>query len=333
MLFEQDEIQGYIAEYLDISPEDSQVVIKSIESQHGLIVERAQRIYSFSHLTFQEYFAAKWFVNSPHWEVLVSHITSKEWREVFFLTVEMLENANSFLKLMKYQVDKLLSNNRILQMFLADIHQKVCDSNAPYKPASVKAFYIGDNQDFSDSIAKLDKNIANDYNYALELCDDIESDLGLNLDEYTTPKEMSIANQIRSSSQFAIAGSIISNMEIRHELYKLRSSQISLTNDDEIFEQDWEDEFGEQDWEENWQAWREKLCDVIDNQNCFHGWEFEDNDYALLHEYYYANKLLVDCLNSGCTVSKVVRQEVEDTLLLPIAEIEEYQSKKCSSEQ
>jgi hypothetical protein len=35
-----------------------------------------------------------------------------------------------------------------------------------------------------------------------------------------------------------------------------------------------------------------------------------------------ANQLLVDCLNSDCYVSREVRQEIEDTLLLPIAEIE-----------
>jgi predicted NACHT family NTPase len=38
---------------------DSEAVLKSIEAQHGLLVERARGIYSFSHLTFQEYFTAK----------------------------------------------------------------------------------------------------------------------------------------------------------------------------------------------------------------------------------------------------------------------------------
>ncbi|WP_445251178.1 NACHT C-terminal helical domain 2-containing protein [Microcoleus sp. D3_18a_C4] len=33
-------------------------------------------------------------------------------------------------------------------------------------------------------------------------------------------------------------------------------------------------------------------------------------------------KLLVDCLNSGCNVSPTVRQEIEETLLLPIANIQ-----------
>ena len=38
----------------------------------------------------------------------------------------------------------------------------------------------------------------------------------------------------------------------------------------------------------------------------------------LLKQYYDANRLLVDCLNSDCYISREVRQEIEDTLLLPI---------------
>jgi hypothetical protein len=49
-----------------------------------------------------------------------------------------------------------------------------------------------------------------------------------------------------------------------------------------------------------------------------------------LQQYYNANKLLVDCLNSDCYVSREVRQEIEDTLLLPIAEIEKYKAAKAS---
>jgi predicted NACHT family NTPase len=67
--FEQSKIQQYIADYLRLLPNaetdavalqlDSEAVLKSIEWQHGLLVERSRRIYSFSHLTFQEYFTAR----------------------------------------------------------------------------------------------------------------------------------------------------------------------------------------------------------------------------------------------------------------------------------
>jgi hypothetical protein len=44
-----------------------------------------------------------------------------------------------------------------------------------------------------------------------------------------------------------------------------------------------------------------------------------------LQQYYDANKLLVDCLNSGFYVNRTVRQEIEETLLLPMSEIERRQ--------
>jgi len=104
--FEQNKIQGCLADYLRTLPDaktdpiklkgDSEAVLKAIEAQHGLLVERARGIYSFSHLTFQEYFTARYFVESSDsqaLENLSSHITGKRWREVFLLTTEMLPNA------------------------------------------------------------------------------------------------------------------------------------------------------------------------------------------------------------------------------------------------
>jgi len=63
----QKELEQHITDYIRNLPGantqltlqfDSAVVLKSIEVQHGLLVERA-RIYSFSHLTFHEYFTAR----------------------------------------------------------------------------------------------------------------------------------------------------------------------------------------------------------------------------------------------------------------------------------
>ncbi|MEQ9666955.1 NACHT C-terminal helical domain 2-containing protein [Coleofasciculus sp. G2-EDA-02] len=65
---------------------------------------------------------------------------------------------------------------------------------------------------------------------------------------------------------------------------------------------------------------------MIQYRNIGHNWQFSDSQKQLLKQYYDANKLLVDCLNSDCYVSQEVRQEIEDTLLLPIAEIEKRKS-------
>jgi predicted NACHT family NTPase len=104
----QEEIAGYIRTLVD-APTDSATlrqnsiaILESIPVQHGLLVERAQEIYSFSHLTFQEYFTAqkiKSFIDShnPQVKKLLANITDKRWSEVFALSVDMRWKADQLL--------------------------------------------------------------------------------------------------------------------------------------------------------------------------------------------------------------------------------------------
>jgi predicted NACHT family NTPase len=98
--FKQKEAENYITQYIRNLPDanieedalqlDSEAVLKSIEAQHGLFVERARGIYSFSHLTFHEYFTARKIVTSTNSDRLIqtvaTRITDKRWREVLLLT-------------------------------------------------------------------------------------------------------------------------------------------------------------------------------------------------------------------------------------------------------
>lgn len=60
---------------------------------------------------------------------------------------------------------------------------------------------------------------------------------------------------------------------------------------------------------------------VIEHRNIGYSWHFSDQQKAVLKQYYNANIFLVECLNSDFYVSYELRQEIEDTLLLPIEEI------------
>ncbi|MEH2363315.1 NACHT domain-containing protein [Nostoc sp.] len=64
MLFEQEELEGYIGQFLGIDRRDSQRVLLAIESQHGLLIERSHKVWSFSHLTFQEYLVAQHIISN-----------------------------------------------------------------------------------------------------------------------------------------------------------------------------------------------------------------------------------------------------------------------------
>jgi superfamily II DNA helicase RecQ len=63
---------------------------------------------------------------------------------------------------------------------------------------------------------------------------------------------------------------------------------------------------------------------MISYRNIGHDWHFSYQQMKGLRQYYDANKLLVDCLNRAAHVTPEVREEIEETLLLPIALIEKH---------
>ena len=103
---------------------DAETILKSIEAQHGVFVERAHGIYSFSHLTIQEYLAAKYIVAnaaSRTLSKLIAHHSSDErWREVFLLTTSLLSDARDFVATFHDHIDGLVAGNeRVIAPLLA----------------------------------------------------------------------------------------------------------------------------------------------------------------------------------------------------------------------
>ena len=357
ILFEQDEIQGYIAEHLGINAEESEALLEAIEAHHGLLIERAQGIWSFSHLTFQEYFVAKHIVDSSTPEAafqrLVNYITETHWREIFLLTVEMLPNADDLLQLMKRQIDDFVRTDDKLQQFLSRVHQKSNSVEAPYKLAAVRAFYFNlafDLDDPSDDLGlstdkllvlelfgdhnlalNLDRNfdaslvhdIALDQNLALNLiracthpnCIDLFLDLEriFTINSRNTRSTNSVqSHTLEIEHNFTLVLNHTQDSALQASLRQLRDQLPDADSNCTISR--W--------WQENGQAWIEQLRTVmIDHRKIGHDWHFNEEQKERLSQYYDANKLLVDCLKSG-NVNGTMREEIEETLLLPIAEIE-----------
>ncbi len=78
-------------------------------------------------------------------------------------------------------------------------------------------------------------------------------------------------------------------------------------------------------WQENGKTWSTDYRNtIIKHQNIGHDWQFSKQQKALLEQYYLANQLLTQCLHQDCYISPEVRQEIEETLLLPLAEIKKF---------
>jgi predicted NACHT family NTPase len=365
--FKQREVERYISQYIQNLPDastnpealelDSAAVLKSIEAQHGLFVERARGIYSFSHLTFHEYFTARKIVTScnpytaddPIVRGLVNHLTEKSWREVFLLTAGMLDDANAMLQLMKAQIDELLAGDEKLQRFLYWLSEKAQLIQLAYKSSAIRAFYLEfafenglylsytTSYEFERSMCKSILAFGIDPNLAIDICPIkySESDKAINIDTSEPSHALALdieigyifyrnfdcsVDSVRDVEDLKLHIGLIINStfdsRLRQKLQAL-SKRLPSSQASPDFIKRW--------WFTGGQVWADQLRAVmIEQRNLGHDWQFSDAQKERLQQYYDANKLLVVCLNSDCYVSREVRQEIEETLLLPIAQIKKY---------
>jgi hypothetical protein len=127
---DQDEMSSHIASFLQTlsgqevgADVDGDAVLKSIEAHHGILSERAHRIYSFSHLTFQEYFAANEVVHDTSGDRLIGllaaeTVASDRWREVILMTATLLSDTNLFFERFKEAIESMVGqSSNMLSMF------------------------------------------------------------------------------------------------------------------------------------------------------------------------------------------------------------------------
>jgi predicted NACHT family NTPase len=336
--FKQSIVEEYIADYISDLPDapinsealqiDSEAVLRSIEAQHGLLVERAKGIYSFSHLTFHEYFAAREIVtNSPHLnqaiDGLLEHLYDPRWQEVFLLTTEMLRDASRLIKPMKASIDNLLAGEQRLQRFLQYVRDRAKSPEFAFcKPVAARAFCFDIDFDIdkrrtiallADPAAKIlvcasfftrilkdtafEQAIAIAQNYEATAPNDQKIVLAKSADE-----AMWIGIQVALKSE-----KITSNLRKTLETFTQREK--AVRQHEEALEQLADD--ARKVAKENLQHIDRSGWQLSDRQ-------FSESEKKLLRQYYKANELLLRCLKSeGCRMDHLTRQHIEETLLLP----------------
>ncbi|MEP0885712.1 NACHT domain-containing protein [Trichocoleus sp. ST-U3] len=376
---EQETLENLIVEHFQISRSKANKVLKSLEEQSGLIVERSEGFWSFSHLTFQEYFTAKWFCDHDNWKGLASHVRKKYWREVFLLAASMMQPANELAKELKKEVDAITAKDKSLQQLLTKVNHKSNSVIANYKSAAIRAFYfdlalirivhidsLDENLDSgwfyaagSDFVTVLglgfdlayffDKNLAVCFDFGFISLDRTQSSAGdvFKFAELTLENELGIdfalktawiiscsfgldyANHLNNTDlgkAFCVLVKALALAIERTDDKKLKLSlqelQMQLPNNkkngNEIRE--W--------YRVKGQGWAEQLSvAMMTHREMDFTWQY-DQQRVLLRQYYDANQLLVDCLNSSCNVTDEVKKEIEETLLLPIDEINKRQQQR-----
>ncbi|MBD2080418.1 NACHT domain-containing NTPase [Leptolyngbya sp. FACHB-17] len=347
--FEQHSIKEYISDYLrdlptasmileenrstiasqfpggEIELEELQIesegILKAIELQHGLLTERVRGIFSFSDLAFQEYFTARKIVANYNLQAteqpldrLVSHITDPRWREVFLLTAAMLRSADPLVLLMKRQIDALVAQDQDVQKFLGWAHQK--SLAAPPSPTAIRAFHHA--LTHQPQLVPL---------LALSSTLDQGVFLDMALDNLVRKCTMSAKRNAKGADAGNVTYAracvdaldnaliLVMDINLHRSLQQLKDQLPDLAKDRKEF-QTW--------WKTSALSWAEQLRAAIsEHRNTQHQWNFSPEQQHLLQQYYTANQLLIDCLNTGCAVTAAVRQEIEVTLLLPQKELED----------
>ncbi len=318
--FKQRDAEQYIADYIRNLPDaktdpdallvDSEVVLKSIQSQHGLLVERAKSIFSFSHLTFHEYFTAKQILSqivSLDRQALINftkHITEERWREVFLLAVEMQTNADSLLKAMKQTIDELVAKDELIQKWLQWVEVKTNSIDTTLKLFQIRYLYLNLDLDFFYYFfLYLNQNFfyRNLYTNNPNLYLDVIFYFYLNLDPNFNILRNFEPDQFKKLNL---------NPEFIAEVENLLA-QIPNRNENRTKFKQWRECSNFSAWQEKWRSL------IIKYRNIGHQWNFNEQQKELILKYLKANKLLEDCLASECYVSREVRQEIEDSLYLP----------------
>jgi Effector-associated domain 10/NACHT domain len=304
VLFEQAEVEGYIAEFLGIGQRDSRVVLKAIESQHGLLIERSRSIYSFSHLSIQEYLTAIHFDRERNWDSLIKNIPKKNWEEVFVIMVSIQSNPENFLDRMKKYIDNLVSSDKNAQYLLASISQVTKSSSSVYSPIFLRAFCL-------------------DIVLDLNLEDMIDLFFGLNPDEDFS------RNSEEVNGQFLAYGKVLTIRVYRTRpilyyyiciisLYLIIPLYALLGNKEKGLRT---------------KAWI-KILELsklaLSYRKMRKEYHLSDEQLDIYKKYFYANKLIVNCILSDLDLQDF-KTRYFDELFLPIAEIEKRKREKIGT--
>lgn len=244
------------------------------------------------------------------------------------------ESTDDVLLSMKPQIDAILGSDEELQQLLTWVNQKyfsaLTEVETSYKPAILRAYYFELGFPFTrcnnyllgllglkpqknhpgyriDKLLRLDRALISTFSFTPAYINDSVSDVNGDVFEWDYIRDFNL-NVCANASDPAL----------KQFLQQLRDCLPNPTTELEL-RQKW--------WQNNGTAWLGKLIVALNYRNLDYALivrtlrPFNEHQKDLLRQYHEACQLLVDCLKNA---SNKVRSHIEDTLLLPIAEIEKH---------
>lgn len=170
-----EQIKAFLANNLNAPKHLSgEAVLKAIAEQQGILVERAQDVYSFSHLTLQEYLTSRYIVDHRQIEPLVAqHLSDRRWREVFLLVSGSMvigNGADDLLQAMSQAIQTYAAGIPKLQALLQWTNEMTAPSTSTHEAVAKRAVVLL-------FVHALDPDLAPDHARALALDLALDPDL------------------------------------------------------------------------------------------------------------------------------------------------------------
>ncbi|BAY21257.1 putative signal transduction protein with Nacht domain [Calothrix sp. NIES-2100] len=331
--FEEDEIINQIIDFfkkdkkIQLTNNEAKGVLKAMEAQHGLLIERAKQWWTFSHLTLQEYFTIEWLTTLTSKE-LAEKVANNVWQNAVQRLVKSQKPADRFVRLIKQAIDNSikvdendmdeLEDNTNLQKYLTWVFkqsQVIQEAiQADYKPIAIRAFYftlpmfnLTHAIEFSIS-CDLSRNFNCDFDFEKEF--DGLIDINKSFDR-ARKRIKDCRKGLKRFQSFAC----FLDPELGNRLAQITELLPNLSVKDPDLQR----------WvrSSDIQQLKNEVDQVINQHlNICPNCQFSDEQKQKLQRYYDANKFLLDLINIQGTVSDAFRIEIENSLLLPWEELQ-----------
>ncbi|NER81412.1 MAG: NACHT domain-containing protein [Leptolyngbya sp. SIO1D8] len=344
------QVQKFLEEVIDEKRIDGENVLESIEIQHGVIVERAEGIYSFSHLTLQEYLTAQYIDDNRQIQSLViQHLTDSRWQEVFLLVAGLMRGGADELLILMTKKAQSLGQNLHINTLLQWADQITDTSEGQYKSAAKRAaaLYLAHTLIEAKNIvlepAKVSSSITLMIAYKLLMTRDsnrdviatyaldITSDLGLDLVQaFTENMDFGYISYISKglAERFNTGIEIIQNLfsrAIKDDDIVTAIKNTGILNGADfptliiqlnaLLEKDSSKVISPEQlqklFQETQQVWLGALKLRPEIVN------FSEQDSEALRDYLYANRLILNCRQAAVRVSKKTWETIEEQMLMP----------------
>lgn len=306
-----------------------------MEAHLGILVQRAMRVYSFSHLSFQEYLTAQRIARKITLISGIGHyFGDRRWREVWLLLATMVD-ADDIIFALKKQCDQLIERKSTIRACLQACHERATRT-AEYRQPALRAFYVAlilhgarRNTAGARALARdlalaraLDPSMASDLAVELALTDALDGALAVQkaLDKISVRQPREAHSRSRQQYDFRdLARDLLHNLARSEEAIKysaptLASQLGALRNElpktaDTVA------------WVRKWAGWYRRLATLSElRYDLGSEWGAVANQSGALREYFDATLLLMECMTAARGLTNKMRGVVEESLLLPSVE-------------